>query len=192
MGFKFEKPGSKGAKDQVVLTDHQREYRDREKREEERYKLAVDTGFWICFCFHDDGERSRFAEISGADEDGFCFGDRLRDEFESRVGVSRMRQFKPKVPKGERFPDPFAGLVQTDDLEADCFAEAQALLDAFEANSRRDRYENVWDSAYHIVAIFRDSNDVEEFIRDFALAKYGDLYMDGSAVLARIEKGTSA
>lgn len=51
MGFKFEKPQKAKAEKKAVeaaqLTDHQKEYRDREKREEKRFQMAVDSGFWI-------------------------------------------------------------------------------------------------------------------------------------------------
>ena len=192
MGFKFEKPAAKKNKTEAVtLTDHQKAYREREKREEERYKLAVDSRFWICFCFHDEKERAEFAELSQADADGYCFGDILRGVFTEKVGVSRMRQFKPKPPMGDIMPDPLAGLEPTDDLEADCFAEADAILAAFDAVDRNPgRCANIWDSPYHIVAIFRDADDTEAFIRDFTLAKFGDLYMDGSAILKHLKRGT--
>lgn len=183
MAFKFEKPGRKKAADQAVLTDGQKAYRDREKQEEERFKLAVDSGFWICFCFHDAEERARFAEIASADDEFFCFGDVLREVFAERIGVQNKRQFKPKQPIGDAAPDPFEGMEPSDSLEADCIREANALLAAFDAAERRDRYDNVWDTAYYVTAIFRDSRDVEQFIREFALAKYGDLYMDGSKIL---------
>lgn len=183
MGFKFEKPGRKKAADQAVLTADQKAYRDREKQEEERYKLAVDSRFWICFCFHDAEERAKFVELSQADEEFFCFGDILRDVFTDKIGIQNKRQFKPKVPVGDPAPDPFEGLEPTESLEADCLAEADAILAAWDAMGIKDRYDNIWDSAYYVTAVFRDSNDTEQFIREFALAKYGDLYMDGSKIL---------
>ena len=48
-------------------------------------------------------------------------------------------------------------------------------------------YDNVWSSAYYVVCVFRDSDDLESFIREYALAKYGDLYMDGSKILEALE-----
>ena len=67
MGFKFEKPqkARKEAKaaEEAQLTDHQKSYRDREKREEKRFQMAVDSGFWICFCFHDAEERGRSSRL---------------------------------------------------------------------------------------------------------------------------------
>ena len=119
MGFKFEKPqkARKEAKaaEEAQLTDHQKSYRDREKREEKRFQMAVDSGFWICLCFHD------------------------------------------------------------------------AILKAFESLEVKPYYDNVWSSAYYVVCVFRDSDDLESFIREYALAKYGDLYMDGSKILEALE-----
>ena len=193
MGFEFKKPVKKNKTEAVTLTDHQREYREREKREEERYNLAVDSRFWICFCFPDEGERDEFAELSQAREDGYCFGDVLRDVFTEKVGVSKLRQFKPKPPLGDPRPDPFAGLEPTDDLEADCFAEADAILAAFDAVDRDPgKAPNIWDSPYHVVAVFRDADDTDAFIRDFAMAKFGDLYMDGHEVLKHLRRGNRA
>lgn len=133
MGFKFEKPqkARKEAKaaEEAQLTDHQKSYRDREKREEKRFQMAVDSGFWICFCFHDAEERGRFADLVKAD----------------------------------------------------------AILKAFESLEVKPYYDNVWSSAYYVVCVFRNSDDLESFIREYALAKYGDLYMDGSKILEALE-----
>lgn len=190
MGFKFEKPAAKKSKTEAVtLTDHQKAYREREKREEERYNLAVDSRFWICFCFNDAEQRAEFAELSKADADGYCYGDTLREVFADMVGLSDKRQFKPKPPMGGIMEDPLAGIEPTDDLEADCFAEADAILFAFENQDKPERCDNVWDTFYYITAIFRDSDDVERFLHDFAMAKFGDLYMDGPAVLRYLKNG---
>lgn len=191
MGFKFEKPQKarkeRKAAEAAQLTDHQREYRDREKREEKRFQMAVDSGFWICFCFHDEGERARFADLVGADAEGWTFGDVMRPVFEERIGRQDKRQFRPKEPKGTPMPDPLASLEPTDSLEADSFAEADAILAAFEALEAKPYYDNVWSTAYHVVCVFRDSDDLEAFVREYALAKYGDLYMDGSRLLEALE-----
>lgn len=187
MGFKFEKPqkarAEKKAAEAAQLTDHQKEYRDREKREEKRFQMAVDSGFWICFCFHDQADRDKFASLVKADEDGWTYGDVIRSVFTERIGLQNKRQFKPKEQKGTPVPNPLAGIEPTGDLEADSFAEANAILKAFQAIEVKPYYENVWSSAYHVVCVFRDSDDLESFIREYALAKYGDLYMDGSKIL---------
>lgn len=191
MGFKFEKSQKarkeKKAAEAAQLTDHQREYREREKREEDRFKMAVDSGFWMCFCFHDADERARFAEMVSADADGWTFGDVIRPVFEERIGVNRKRQFKPKEQHGDPAPNPWESLEPTGDLEADSFAEAAALLKGFESLEVKPYYSNVWASEYYVVCVFRDRNDMYDFIDDFALAKYGDVYMDGAALLKALE-----
>lgn len=186
MGFEFrKKPARKKASE--PLTDHQREYREREKREEERFKMAVDTRYWCCFCFHDEDEMRRFMGIVGARPDRYAFGDEMRAVFEKRLGLNHKRQFKPQLPLGEALEDPLAGLEPTDDLEADSLAEADAILSAFRARERKAYYKNVWQSEWYVVGIWRDSKDLDAFIADFGLAKYGDLYMDGSALLEALE-----
>jgi len=187
MGFKFEKPqkARKEAKaaEEAQLTDHQKSYRDREKREEKRFQMVVDSGFWICFCFHDAEERGRFADLVKADAEGWTFGDVIRPVFEERIGLQNKRQFKPKEQKGTPMPNPLDSVETTDSLEGDSFAEADAILKAFESLEVKPYYDNVWSSAYYVVCVFRDSDDLESFIREYALAKYGDLYMDGSKTL---------
>lgn len=191
MGFKFEKPqkARKEAKaaEEAQLTDHQKSYRDREKREEKRFQMAVDSGFWICFCFHDAEERGRFADLVKADAEGWTFSDVIRPVFEERIGLQNKRQFKPKEQKGTPMPNPLDSVETTDSLEGDSFAEADAILKAFESLEVKPYYDNVWSSAYYVVCVFRDSDDLESFIREYALAKYGDLYMDGSKILEALE-----
>ena len=107
--------------------------------------------------------------------------------FEERIGLQNKRQFKPKDQKGTPVPNPLDSVETTDSLEGDSFAEAAAILNAFESLEVLPYYENVWSSAYYVVCVFRDSDDLESFIREFAMAKYGDLYMDGSKVLEALE-----
>ncbi|MEF2830186.1 MAG: hypothetical protein U0N58_05480 [Senegalimassilia anaerobia] len=170
MGFKFEKPQKARrearAAEEAQLTDHQKSYRDREKREE---------------------ERGRFADLVKADDEGWTFGDLVRPVFEERIGLQNKRQLKPKEQKGTPVPNPLDSVETTDSLEGDSFAEAEAILKAFESLEVLPYYENVWSSAYYVVCVFRDSDDLESFIREFAMAKYGDLYMDGSKVLEALE-----
>lgn len=149
--------------------------------------MAVDSGFWICFCFHDADERGRFADLVKADAEGWTFGDVIRPVFEERIGLQNKRQFKPKEQKGTPMPNPLDSVETTDSLEGDSFAEADAILKAFESLEVKPYYENVWSSAYYVVCVFRDSDDLESFIREYALAKYGDLYMDGSKILEALE-----
>ena len=186
MAYSFENPKKKRKGEAVSLTEDQREYREREKREEERYKLATDADTSICFCFHDADEMGLFARFAEADDEGFCYGDVLRRLLTERIGVRKVKSFKPKPIMVGVFPDPFEGLEVTDDLEADCFAEAEALLKAFESLERKPYYRIVWDSAYYVTAIFRDHVDKANFIADFALAKFGETFMDGAAVLKYI------
>ena len=84
-------------------------------------------------------------------------------------------------------PNPLDSVETTDSLEGDSFAEADAILKAFESLEVKPYYDNVWSSAYYVVCVFRDSDDLESFIREYALAKYGDLYMDGSKILEALE-----
>lgn len=192
MGFKFEKPQKarreRKAAEDAQLTDHQRAYRAREKREEDRFKLAVDSGFWICFCFHDADERRRFAEFSHADNDGWTYGDVLRPALEETIGVHHMRQFKPKPQHGDPQPDPWLSLEPTGNLEEDSLAEADAILAGFEAMEVKEYYDNVFASEYYVICVFRDRGDMFDFIDDFALAKYGNVYMDGASLLKAIGK----
>lgn len=179
MAFKFEKP-KKRAKES---SDKLNAYREREKADMERFKLATDGDIGICFCFHDAAERKAFADLVGADENGYCYGDELHELMIEKVGLKSVRSFKAKPLTVGVFPDPFEGLEVTDSLEADCFAEADALLRAFEAVEKKDRYDIVWDSAYYVTAIFMSGRHKAQFIADFALSKFGETFMDGPAVL---------
>ncbi|RVU97044.1 hypothetical protein EII22_08915 [Coriobacteriales bacterium OH1046] len=183
MAYSFRKPERRDRMADPSLTDDQRAFKERERRDRERYELATDGDCTICFCFHDAGERSRFASIAAADAEGYCYGDILRRLFEDRIGIKHVKSFRARPVAVGVFPDPLEGMEPTDDLEADCFAEAEAILRAFESVEAKPRYDIVWDSAYYITGIFRDHTDKARFIADFALAKFGETFMDGSAVL---------
>lgn len=184
---KKEKKAQAKAEKEKNLTAHEKAYREREKNEQERYKKAVDGDIWICFCFHDDKEKQEFAKIVNARDDDFCFGDDLRKLFTEKIGIQNKRVFAISQIVGEKVKNPLKEVEQTASLEADCFAEAKAILQAFESRKKKDYYENVFDSAFCITAVFEGSQDVSDFIADFRLANFGGRYMNGSKVLNLIK-----
>ena len=184
MGFEFKKPEKRRIGEP---SSENKEYRDRAKADKARYNLAVDTEFWLCFCFADSSQRDRFAKIVGADGDWFAFGDSARDAFEAKIGSDPKRQFAALHPEGAAVPDPLSSVEYTGDLESDSFAEAQALLEAFEAVDRKESYSDVFDTAYYVTVVFRDSAQVSAFLADYNLLKYGDKYMNGPPILEKIE-----
>lgn len=156
------------------------EYRGRARAEADRYKLAVDGGFYCVFCFRDADRRDAFDKIVGA-KNGYCFGDELEHLFEKRgrsgraVGLKRIR--------GARVKSPLESVEYTGDLEVDCFAEAAAILAALESVERRESYDNVYDSCYSTCAIFRSHDALVKFLRDWGLYPFGEKFTDGEKAL---------
>lgn len=180
MAFSFEKSKQPAKKKAEPLTDEQRAYHDRAKADQDRYKLAVDTEFWVCVCFTDLKKMESFAKRIGA-KGVFGFGDDARLALGKPTGKPK-RVFSAKPQKGEPVENPLAGLKYSGNLEEDSLMEADAILAAFGRAADRP-VSCVWDSPHHITIIFRDRADCESFISEYGLSKYGDKYMDGDRMV---------
>ena len=152
-------------------------YRDRAKADVKRYKLAVDSGYWACFCFSTQSARDRFADAVGADGE-FAFGDQL--ESVSTKPESPRRGFAPKSVRMDRTaPDPMDYLSESDGtVNGDALAMADALMDAFrECSGRESRC--IYNSPYHVTVIFPSRDKKDAFAAEYGISRYGYDYFDG-------------
>lgn len=176
---KSQKPASS-----EPVSKEEAEYRERAKNDVDRYKLAVDTEFWCALCFASEEERDRARRFLGADDDGFAFGDRVREVLAQRVDTGLRRMISPKRVSGRRVKNPLASVEYTGDPERDCFAEADAILAALLDADGAGFVGKIYDSPWYVPVIFRDRGQLDSFLRDFGLLKYGDVYLDGSRLFA--------
>lgn len=168
------------------LTDHQRDYRDRQKAEVARYKLAVDGDFNWTVCFCDEAARVKFAGFCGAVDSEWCaYGDDLGHAVESLSRV-RKRSFganRQWPSLGYELPFGVEVLKNAKSNEDRFFALYDHLLEAFEALPRQDHYRNPFDSHFYVNVIFRSRDDKREFLRSSGLARFGDPFADGPRLI---------
>ena len=184
MAFRFEKTKRiEKRKAPEPLSDENQAYHDRAKADQDRYRLAVDTEFWICACFTDEKNMKSFGERIGASGE-FAYGDIARNSLGKPTGKQK-KVFSAPAPHGGKVTNPLKGMKYTGDLEADSLSEADAILSAFSVAEGRPA-SNVFDSPHHITIIFRDREDCVAFIAEYGLSKYGDKYMDGDRMVAEL------
>lgn len=183
MAFSFEKTRHTEKKTPEPLSDENQAYHDRAKADQDRYRLAVDTEFWICVCFADERNMRSFGDSIEA-SGGFAFGDVARAALGKPTGKPK-KVFSAPAPHGGRVANPLKGMRYTGDLEADSLSESDAILDAFAVAEGRP-VSDVFDSPHHITIIFRDREDCAAFISEYGLSKFGDKYMDGDRMITAL------
>ena len=183
MPFEFKKKQKKGRGS--ALDDEG--MADRLKQEEKRYRHAVDSEHWICLCFKSEEDRESFVKLTGLPSRRYVTGEDLRQAVEPFRPGRVMRGFARRPVSTVRTPDPLFGVDYSGgDLEAECLAEARALLDAFRAIERPEPCNEVTDSDIWACAVFEDRDDVESFLDSMNLRKHGDKYVDASSWLAEL------
>lgn len=176
MGKKTFAPPKKAKKGEVK----DQGYHDRAKAEQERFKLATDTEFWVCVCFKSGEELNAFKDRFGI-AGTFIKGAEFRKLTGSAKPEKRKQGF-PASTKGEKLGyDPLASVEYTHNLEADCLAECLALYEALKG--AKGSYKHSSDSDHWLTAVFESREDKEAYLSDWNLWKYGDKYLDGSAWL---------
>lgn len=185
MAFRFEKskqpkPAAK-TKQPEQLDQKTSAYRDRAKRDQDRYKKAVDSRYWLCLCFRAQETRDKVAKALDADGE-YAFGDKLREVAAEVTGPKD--RFAPKnVVYGEDAPDPFYYMEESDGtVNGDALAMAHGLMSAFIQCKQAPSTKTVYSSPYHVTVIFEDRPDKESFVEDHHIAKYGYDYTDGDKV----------
>lgn len=165
------------AKSRSKASSGESSYRDRAKADMKRYRLAVDSGYWACFCFSTREACGRFAEAVGAVGE-FAFGDAL--EAASAKPERVLRGFAPKSQRMDATaPDPYDFVRESDGtVNDDALALADALMDAFtECDGRSSKC--VYNSPHHVTVIFPDREKRDSFAAEYGISTYGYDYFDG-------------
>lgn len=204
MAFDFDKaarrkkrPARKPAGDPEPeeLTEEEKGYRERAKRENDRRKMATDGSTFTCFCFCDTEDRDSFVSMLGLEpiEGRYVFVEDMEEAFD-RVGYTRpkMAYRQPMRIASEPVANPCCDLEMTGDPERDIEAQFMAMFHAFQARENRERYKCALDSPYWVAVIFRSADDRDTFVREWGFIRYGFQYVDGSKILKDIERKTAA
>jgi hypothetical protein len=167
-------------------------FADRAKREAERFRLATDSEFWICFCFRTADARDAFTGAAQADG-AYMPGETLpqaparRDPRPRAIRLLAARSTRGLNPAAiltaPAAPDPLASLPETAGLEEESAAELAALLAALTAKPDPNPV-SVLDSPYWAAAWWPHRQAKEQWLIATGTDILGDKYVDGHQAAA--------
>lgn len=162
------------------------DYQQRAKNETERYKLAVNSDFWLCFSFSDEGYKNKFDGLFGENAGGYLYGDTIKinppAQEKRRIG-SKNKHYKMNTPPSE----PWNNLRECDGtLNDDAVSCSEALMAAFEIVDNATESDSIFGSNIYSVVIFRDQPSKEKFSEDYKIEEV-ESYANGDKFLASIE-----
>lgn len=162
------------------------EFAKARKHEHELYVRDNDSQFWLCLCFRDQADYSRFLAEFGLPRRRYLSCEEFLPAVE-RVRPERVLKTFPHEPMSpDPVPNPLEGVEYTGDLQADCLAEAHAILAALQAAKAPVPLHEVTDSDVWTVVLFHDRAEVTRFLTEFNFEKYGDKYCDASRWMADV------
>lgn len=166
-------------------------FADRARREADRFRLATDSEYWVCFCFRTAGAAAAFARAAGADG-RYVPGASLPPNAAPR-GRSALACCSTRSLATHPAPDPLANVPGTGDLEADSAAELAALLAALTA-APDPAPAPVLDSPHWVTAWWPSRHAKNGWLTVTGVCALGDKYVDGhqaAAILGITPKGRS-
>lgn len=175
-------------------TEEQQGFRDRAAREDERFRLATDSEYWVTFGFRAPDLPAQFCKLLGVTPHGdgrfvkgpeltAAVGDRRHlsaaDKVKQMLAVRAQRagdmttSLTTEVP-----PNPVDEAPETGDLAVDSLAELRALHAAMQAPANPDPAD-VLDSPHWVAAYWPSREAKDEFLLNSGLDVLGDKYLDG-------------
>jgi hypothetical protein len=168
-------------------------FRDRAKREEERFRLATDSEYWIALCFRKPGDPAAFAaalrmQLQGRYLPGPAFAEATSATQADTSPAARVKQML--TARGTRdqdvtgrlaakpATDPLAQAAETGGIQAESDAELVALHAALTATPDPD-VASIHDSPYWLVVCWSDRDAKDAYLRHSGLDVLGDKYLDG-------------
>lgn len=180
-------------------------FRERARREDQRFQLATDSEYWVALCFRRPDDPAKFLKALDLDVEGLLISGPMLAAATTRHATTissakertkallRSRGLGGASGEGvagrmtdEGIPDPLAGLKPTGDLQADAAAELDALMAAFEAAANRVNFARIHDSPHWLVAYWPSRDEKEAYLGVTALDVHGDKYLDGHQVVEQL------
>lgn len=184
-------PKKAKSKPQQELSESTQAYRERNKKEAERFKEATDIEFWFALCFQTENDFHHFfPNIKNQDR---VTGPGLRELWSEYQPDKKLKQIggKPKYRPLSQKPlvdDPHDSIEYPEDmdLERDCMLEFKALLEAMESYEPVHPVKDITDSDVYLIVVFDSCDSKEQFLEDFNLLALGDKYLDGHKVAKKL------
>jgi hypothetical protein len=168
-------------------------FRDRAKREEERFRLATDSEYWIALCFAKPGQATAFATALGlAPEGRYVPGPEFEAATRSiRADTSPAARVKQMLAArstrdqditarlaAKPYPDPIAIAVAPGGIQAESAAELTALHKALTSVPDPD-VASIYDTPWWLVVYWPHRDAKDACLHATGLDVLGDKYLDG-------------
>ncbi len=161
------------------------EYKDRAKNDNERYKLAVNSNYWLCFSFSNQKNKADFDKLFTGGDSDYLYGDTITIEPPTQTKkriVSKHANIKLNYPASEQIDN---ARSHDGTLNDDALSLAESLLDAFDVVDNRQDSNSIFGSNIYSVVIFRDQQSQEQFAKSFGVNEV-DVYVDGDKFLSKL------
>ena len=175
--------GAELAKAAIVFeVDGDTDYQRRNRAEARRRATATDGNAVMCVCFRDRVSRTKWERLVGTDA-AIVSHEVVEAAFAPACDGRRAQ--RPAEPRlGRLGRSPLAALGQSDSLESDSLAEARCIRDHIVGV--RPHGAAFTDTDDYVVVWFRDSAQMDDFLRTRRLMRHGRLYLDGTSWMRSI------
>jgi hypothetical protein len=165
-------------------------YRERAQRENDRFRLATDSEYWLCFCFRTPRAAAAFTRALGITPDGrYIPGPALAAAVTTRApeGSRARRMLAARAIRDGSTtarlatappPDPLGQLPAATAIEQASLDEHDAILTTLSAPPDPDP-PNVLDSPHWITAYWPHRDAKDEWLTSTGFDVLGDKYADG-------------
>jgi hypothetical protein len=170
-------------------------FRERARREEERFRLATDTEYWLTFCFRTPGALTQFLEALQLtpDDRGYVPGPVLDEATAGRSAdnsprARAKRMLSARATRGDATatarltarpaPDPFAAMPDVNDIQQAADLELATLYAALTAPPG-ENLPDVLDSPHWLAAYWPSREGKDAYLTRTGLDAVGDKYLDG-------------
>lgn len=172
------------------LTQEQIEYRERAKKEKERFERETSIAHKLIICFATKKELNRFREIFEIkSKDQFLPAEPFLEAAEFIKPKKRKRRFESDDDDftGEEYVNPFEEIDYSDKLEKVFTQEAMLLYEHFK-NFKPHDSEYTADSGYWLCFCFKSVKEYCDAVDEYDFERWGGWYLDGRQMLKDIEK----
>lgn len=185
MGFNFQGSGfdfsAKPAKSKKKTKEPTTDYQQRNKQEQDRRKLATCAEYFSRVTFSTEDELKEFQNLLGESKQFYV----CCDIEETVAGFSQQkRDWRVKVTTDIQKVD-FWDEEPT--FEETCKTDLKGFMKLAEEADKVTSSKNVYNSPYFFVLIAKDDADMQRFLTEHKLFRYGDKFLNGSQWLQDIK-----
>ena len=184
MGFNFDGAGfdfsAKTAKSTKKKKEPATDYQQRNKQEQDRRKLATCAEYFSRVMFSTEKELKDFQKILGAEKQFYACC-----EIEETVASfpEQKRDWKVKATTDIQ---EIGMWDEESSFEETCKTDLRKFLQFAEEADKTKESKNVYNSPYYFVLVAKDNEDMQRFLTEHKMFRYGDKYLNGSQWLKDI------